>query len=250
MAKPSFFSLQYQFVHRPLQVLSGVLSVITTMLPDGYRAALGRFLVSIIRAWKFAELPTSDELTADKTEDVARNIQIAMDRIGDDGQRGGWKAGHAVLEAARQPGEALNMLPEGLMITVLMGLPGLKTPQTSFLAMQLLHALKQQYYETGQSNYLFAQVVEFAKQKLIEADNSGNWLSDGILKKMFESRRDPALGHRAREAVVLTFFQQHEEYKKFLRLEDDGSFSLPAGKDYEEFAAAMLANAYGPYPFD
>lgn len=249
MAKSSFFSLQHQFVDRPLRVLAGLLSLITTLLPDGYRAAFGRFLVGIIQRWKFAELPTSDELTADKTEEVARNIQVAMDAIGEDGQRGGWKAGHAVLEAARKPGEALDMLPEGLMITVLMGLPGIKTPQTSFLAMQLLHKLKQQYYETGQPNYLFAQVVEFAEKKLIEADNAGNWLSDGILKSMFAARVDPSLGHRAREAAVLMFFQQNDEYKKFLRQDADGSFSLPAGKTYEEFAAAMLANAYGPYPF-
>lgn len=251
MAKAPFFSLRYQFVERPMRILVGLLSLLTSLLPDTKRAAAGRLLVQLIRQWKLADIPTSDELVADKTEEVARKIQVAMDAVGDDGQRGGWKAGYAVLQEARAPGEALTLFPEGLMVTVIMGLPGIKTPHSSFLATQLLHALKQQYHETGQPDYLFAKVIEFATKKLRDSDNTGNWLSSGILKKMFEVRKDSSLslGRHAREVAVLAFFQQNEEYKKFLEVAEDGKLSLPAGDDYESFAAGMLANAYGPYPF-
>lgn len=251
MPPPSFFSVQYHFVYRPFMKLASILSFIVSKLSDKQRAAVGRFLVKIITRYNFATLPTADELTKDNTVEVSEKVKKAMDAIGPDGKPGGWLAGKAVIEEARKPGAALNDMPEGLMVTIFMGLPGRTTPQTSFLATQLLHSLKQKYYETGQPDYLFAQAIAIAEKELRKADEWGGCLG-GVLQAMFDARKDPTppLGWRARELLVLTGFRQFPEYIKFLTVEDDGDLSLPRGKSYEEFAAAMLANAYGPYPAD
>lgn len=218
-------------------------------LPDWFRVWLGRLLVWAVRAFKLAELPAAEAFTADNTAEIAATIQAYMDTVGTDGKRGGWRAGKKVLDAARKPGEALFTTPEWLLVTLVMGLPG--TPTTAAETTALLDKLKQQYRDTGRPDYLFEQVVAYVTQQLEAVDQSGHWLSDGILQKLFEVRKDPTppLGWRARELAVLTAFKQSPEYVKFLSVDDDGSLSLPRGKSYEEFAAAMLANAYGPYPF-
>lgn len=251
MPPPPFFSVHYHFVYRPFMKLAGVISFFVSRLPDGQRAAAGRLLVSLIKRFNFAELPTADELTKDNTADVSAKVKEAMDAVDAAGKRGGWVAGKAVIDAARKPGEALTSLPEGLMVTIFMGLPGRTTPQTSFLATQLLHSLKQKYYETGHPSYLFSQAVETAEKELRKADEWGGCMA-GTLQAMFDARKDTgiSIGWRARELAVLTAFKQFPEYSKFLSVDDDGDVSLPRGKSYEEFAAAMLANAYGPYPFE
>lgn len=218
-------------------------------LPDWFRVCLGRLLVWAIRLFKLAELPAAEAFTADNTAEIAATIQAYMDASGKDGKRGGWRAGKTVLEAARKPGEALFTTPEWLLVTLVMGLPG--TPNNAADTKAMLDRLKQQYRDTGRPDYLFEKVVEFVTQKLKEVDQSDSWFSAGILQKMFDVRKDPTppIGWRARELAVLQAFKQSPEYVKFLSVDDDGSLSLPRGKSYEEFAAAMLANAYGPYPF-
>lgn len=228
-----------------------VLSSICGRLPDGLRASFGRLIVWAAGYLKLANIPSSNEITKDSTQEIADKIRAALDGIGQDGKRGGWRAAKAVLDAARKPGEMLVTLPEDLMITVFMGLPGTATPQTASLARQLLNALKQKYYETGRPDYLFSQAVAAAANELRVADSRGGCIGSGALKAIFDARLDPSppLGSRARELVVLTVFQRTEEYKKFLTVDDDGSVSLPRGDSYEEFAASMLTNAYGVYPF-
>lgn len=228
-----------------------VLSFICSRLPDGPRAAFGRLIVWAAGRYKLANIPTSNEITKDNTQEVADKIRAALDGIGQGGKRGGWRAAKAVLDEARKPGEMLTTLPEDLMITVFMGLSGTTTPHTSFLAKQLLHSLKQKYYETGHADYLFSQAVDAVAKELRAADSWGGCIGSGTLQAIFEARLEPSppLGSRARELVVLTVFQQTEDYKKFLTVDDDGSVSLPRGDSYEEFAASMLTNAYGVYPF-
>lgn len=250
MPPPSFFSLQYHFIYRPFMKLASVLSFIVSKLSDRQRAAAGRFLVATIKRFNFAALPTADDLTKDNTAEISQKVKAAMDAVGPDGKRGGWIAGKAVIDEARKPGAALADMPEGLMVTLFMGLPGKTTPQTSFLATQLLHSLKQKYYETGHPDYLFSQALSAAEAELRKADDWGGCFG-GVLQAMFNARQDPTppLGWRARELLVLTGFRQFPEYVKFLSVDADGTLLLPRGKSYEEFAAAMLANAYGPYPF-
>lgn len=249
--RPPFFSLEYHFVYRPFMNAGALLGFLCSKLPDGWRAFVGRKLVDIIQRFNFAKLPTAEELTADNTAEITEKIRAAMDQVSSDGKRGGWVAGKAVLDAARKPGEALTALPEGLMVTVFMGLPGITTPQTSFLATQLLHSLKQKYYETGHPDYLFVQAVNAAVEQLRAADSWGGPCGAGVLAAIFAARKEspPPLGWRAREAVVLTVFQQTEEYRKFLAVDADKNVTLPLGDSYEEFAASMLTNAYGVYPF-
>lgn len=251
MPRPPFFSFRYHFVYRPFMTGSTILSFVCGRLPDGLRASFGRLIVWAAARFKLAEIPSSNEITKDNTQEVADKLRAAMDAVGPDGKRGGWRAGKAVLDEARKPGEMLTTLPEDLMITVFMGLSGTTTPQTSFLAKQLLHSLKQKYYETGHADYLFSQAVDAATKELRAADSWGGCIGSGTLKAIFDARRDPKppLGSRARELVVLTVFQQTEDYKKFLTVDEDGSLSLPRGDSYEEFAASMLTNAYGVYPF-
>ena len=218
-------------------------------LPDWFRVWLGCLLVWSVKRFKLAELPSAEAFTADNAAEIAATIQAYMDAVDAEGKRGGWRAGRRALDAARKPGEALFTTSEWLLVTLVMGLSG--TPKTAAATKALLDGLKQQYLDTGRPDYLFEQVVAFVTQQLKEVDQSDNWFSAGILQKMFEVRQDPTppIGWRARELAVLTAFKQSPEYVKFLSVDDDGSFSLPRGKSYEEFAAAMLANAYGPYPF-
>jgi hypothetical protein len=227
--------------------------VATKMSPllDGLRAVLGRLLLWALRYFKQAAIPSSDVLLADNTAVIAATIQAAMDATDANGRRQGWRAGKEALDAAREQGKLLFEYPEWLLITVLLGLPGEKTPRTSAAAQAVINSLKQQYRESGRPDYLFSQVVQTATQQLQTTDEAGNWLTAGVLKKMFEARSvsSPPLGWRTREAAVLMVFRQNPTYHKFLSVEKDGSLSLPRGKSYEEFAAAMLANAYGPYPF-
>lgn len=221
------------------------------VLPDVLRAVLGRVLVWTARLFKVADIPSSDALFADNTAEIAARIQSYMDAVDGAGKRVGWRAGKAILDAARKPGEILFQLPEWLLLTLFMGLPGTKTPQTVSAAKAALDGLKQKYLETGRPDYLFAQAVASAVAQLQAADEAGNWLTAGVLKKLFETRRDPTppLGWRSREAVVLLVFKNNPAYAKFLTVENDGSLSLPRGTSYEEFAASMLTNAYGVYPF-
>lgn len=230
--------------------LAGILSFIVSKLSDGKRAAAGRLLVAAIKRFNFVALPTADDLTKDNTAEIGQKVKAAMDAVGPDGKRGGWIAGQAVIDAARKPAAALDAVPEGLMVTLFMGLPGHTTPQTSALATSLLRALKQKYYETGQPHYLFSQALAAAEAELRKADDWSGCFG-GVLQAMFNARQDPTppLGWRARELLVLTGFRQFPEYVKFLTVDANGKLLLPRGKSYEEFAAAMLANAYGPYPF-
>jgi hypothetical protein len=215
-------------------------------LPDGMRALLGRLFVRVVKLFKLAELPTITELTTDTTAEVAKTIQAYMDTLDAEGNRSGWRAGKKALDAARKPGEILFTTPNWLLVTLVMGLPG--APATASEVHALLNRLKQQYLETGKPDYLFNQAVAEATRQLREIDTGDAWFA-GILQKMFEARHDPSLGWRARELAVLTAFKQRPEYVKFLTVDDDGSLHLPLGKSYEEFAASMLTNAYGVYPF-
>lgn len=215
-------------------------------LSDWLRVWTGRLLVRLVQLLKLAKLPTMAELTADNTADVAQVIQAYMN-LGDfEGNRGGWRAGKRALDAARKPGEILFTTPDWLLVTLVMGLPG--APGKVSDAQALLDRLKQQYLETGKPDYLFTQAVAEATRQLREFDASNAWFA-GILQKMFDARKDPSLGWRARELAVLTAFKQNPAYVKFLTVAEDGSLSLPRGDSYEEFAASMLTNAYGIYPF-
>lgn len=232
---------------QPPRILLTILAWITGALPDSLRASVGRFLVRVL-VNRGTVVPTSEELAADKSVEVANQIRAAMDAVDANGNRAGWRAGKAVLDSARQPGVILFSVPAPLLVTVFMGLTGTKTPATSAAAAELLDRLKDVYTQTGHPDFLFDQCVRTATEQLKNADEHGHWMSNGILKKMFEARLDPSLGYRAREAIVLAFFEKNDEYKKFLRQNDDGSFALPNGVSYETFAQNMLANAYGPYP--
>jgi hypothetical protein len=215
-------------------------------LPDWLRVWLGRGLVRLVKLFKLAELPTVAELTADNADEVAQAIQAYMD-LGDfEGKRGGWRAGKRALDAARKPGEILFTTPNWLLITLVMGLPG--APAAASDVQSLIDRLRQQYLETGKPDYLFNHAVAEATRQLREIDSGDAWFA-GILQKMFDARKDPSLGWRARELAVLTAFKQKPEYVKFLTVSADGSLSLPRGDSYEEFAASMLTNAYGVYPF-
>lgn len=215
-------------------------------VPDWLRVWMGRVLVWAVKRFKLAELPTIADLTADNTAAVAQTIQAYMDLGDAAGKRGGWQAGKRALDAARRPGEVLFTTPNWLLVTLVMGLPG--APATGREVQALLDRLKQQYLETGKPDYLFNQAVAEATRQLREIDSGDAWFA-GILQKMFEARKDPSLGWRARELAVLTAFKQKPEYVKFLTVDEDGSLSLPRGDSYEEFAASMLTNAYGVYPF-
>lgn len=215
-------------------------------LPDWMRVWIGRVLVWAVKLFKLAELPTIAELTTDTTAEVAKTIQAYMDVVDAAGKRAGWHAGQRVLAAARKPGEVLFTAPNWLLVTLVMGLPG--APASASETKALLDRLKQQYLETGKPDYLFNQAVAEATRQLREIDSGDAWFA-GILQKMFEARKDPSLGWRARELAVLTAFKQKPEYVKFLTADEDGSLSLPRGDSYEEFAASMLTNAYGVYPF-
>lgn len=207
------------------------------------RTLLGRMSVWAIKLFKLADLPTIADLTTDNTTTISATIRAYMDAAG---KHGGWQAGKRALDAARKPGEALFTTNEWLLVTLIMGLPG--APATAVETKALLEKLKQQYLDTGRPGYLFEQAVAEATRQLKEIDTSDSWFA-GILQKMFEARLDPSIGWRARELAVLTAFKQKPEYLKFLTVADDGSLSLPRGDSYEEFAASMLTNAYGIYPF-
>jgi len=211
----------------------------------------GRWGAWWLRVFKSIHVPTSNELFADNTAEFAKTIQAYMDAVDANGQRGGWEAGRRALEAARKPGAQLFTTPEWLLITVFMGLPGTKTPKTAAQAREQLQALKQLYTRTGHRYFLLNEALAEVVRQLKAIDDSDNSWTAGVLKKLFEVRKDPSrsLGRHAREAAVLMGFKQKPEYVKFLSADEDGTLSLPRGTSYEEFAAAMLANAYGPYPF-
>jgi hypothetical protein len=208
------------------------------------QALLGRVLVWLLVRLKLAAIPASDTLFADNTATIVAAVRTALDA-------GGWRAAQAVIDAARKPGEALFALPEWVATTLLLGLPGSLTPPTPEIARRRLADLKRQYAEAGEPSFLFTHVHAELVRQLQAADTAGNRFSAGILQKMFEVRKDPTppLGWRARELAVLTAFKQYPEYLKFLGVDKNGSVTLPRGTSYEAFASAMLANAYGPYPF-
>lgn len=216
-------------------------------LPDPWRVWLGRILVRAVKLFKLAELPPIETLTTDQTEAITARIQAAMDVVDAAGRRAGWRAGKRVLDTAREPGKVLFTTPDWWLVTLVMGLPG--APATASETTALLNKLRQQYVETGRPDYLFNETVAYVVRQLHAVDKTDQWFSNGILQAMFDARKDPALGWRARELAVLTAFKQKPEYVKFLTVGDDGSLSLPRGDSYEEFAASMLTNAYGIYPF-
>lgn len=219
-------------------------------IPDSLRATLGRVLLWLLR-WYKVSIPSADVIFNTDVAGIAKQVQAAMDAVDANGKRGGWAAGKAVIDAARKPGAQLFSTPEWLLVTLFMGLSGSLAPRTAADAKQKIAALKQQYTLTGRPDYLFGAVMAEALKQLEAADKTGNRWTAGILKKMFEIRDDSsiAIGRHAREQAVLMVFKQHPEFAKFLTVGADGSLSLPRGKSYEEFAASMLANAYGPYPF-
>lgn len=218
-------------------------------MSDATLALTGR-VISWLLKLVGVKLPSSDYLFGNNVVEIGLQIQAAMDAKGPDGRRAGWAGGLAVLDKLRKQAALLFLLPEWLVIAIFMSLPGSLTPKTSSSARQQLQTLRAQHAQLADPKYLFKQVVAEVSRQLARIDTAGSMFTKGVLQKIFELRRDmtPPLGWRAREAIVLAAFRQYPEYAKFLSVTADGSPALPSGTTYEEFAASMLANAYGPYP--
>lgn len=218
-------------------------------MSDASLALLGRI---IVRALQFfgVKLPSADDLFADNVVSIGLQIQAAMDAINSNGRRAGWQGGLDVLTKLRKQAGLLFILPEWLVIAVVLALPGSRTFQSRAAAQQQLALLRTQYNLLANPKYLFEQAVAEVARRLEQADTVGGLCTNGILKRMLELRKaaGTSFGERAREAAVLAAFRQYPEYVKFLSVLPDGTLTLPAGTTYEELAASMLVNAYGPYP--